>query len=255
MTSALAYIRVSSRTQDLASQRSAIERAAGARGDAIDDWRAEKRSAKTMAREELQRLLVDARAGRLRGRRLYLFRLDRLTRTGIAGTLTTLDELRASGVEVVSVADGFDLAGAQAEIIIAVMAWAAKIERLAINERIAAARERVEAEGGRWGRPSRVDRPTLTRAVASGRRAVACELSRWRSGSPGAQSREPSLRTRRPKNLPEPRPPIRRRISGSSRGRMGSLLLGRSVPAHVADPWWTAGTRTPAGRSRRPVTV
>jgi len=25
----------------------------------------------------------------------------------------------------------------------------------AINERIAAARERVEAEGGRWGRPSR----------------------------------------------------------------------------------------------------
>jgi DNA invertase Pin-like site-specific DNA recombinase len=29
------------------------------------------------------------------------------------------------------------------------------MERLAINERIAAARERVEAEGGKWGRPSR----------------------------------------------------------------------------------------------------
>lgn len=45
------------------------------------------------------------------------------------------------------------------------MSWAAKMERLAIAERIAAARERVEAEGGRWGRPSRVDRATRQRAA------------------------------------------------------------------------------------------
>lgn len=163
---ALAYIRVSSRGQDHATQRSAIERMAVARGDEVTDWRAEKRSAKTMAREELQRLLADARAGRLRGRRLYLFRLDRLTRTGIADTLMTLEELRAGGVEVVSVADGFDLNGPHAEVIIAVMAWAGKMERLATAERIAAARERIEAQGGRWGRPSRVDRATRTRAAA-----------------------------------------------------------------------------------------
>ncbi len=48
---AVAYIRVSSRAQDHATQRSAIERFAPARGDTIEDWRAEKRSAKTMARE------------------------------------------------------------------------------------------------------------------------------------------------------------------------------------------------------------
>jgi DNA invertase Pin-like site-specific DNA recombinase len=162
---ALAYIRVSSRAQDHASQRSAIERAAVARGDVVDDWRAEKRSARTMAREELQRLLGDARAGRLRGRRLYVFRLDRLTRTGIADTLTTLEDLRAAGVEVVSVADGLDLAGAHSEVIIAVMAWAAKMERLAISERIAAARERIEAEGGRWGRPPRMGKAEVARAV------------------------------------------------------------------------------------------
>jgi len=160
----LAYIRVSSRSQDHATQRSAIERAARARGDTIDTWYAEKRSAKTMARDELRRLLADIRAGGLRGRRLYLFRLDRLTRTGIADTLTTLEELHAHGVEVVSVADGFDLQGPHAEIIVAVMSWAAKMERLAIGERIAAARERVEAEGGHWGRPRRVDTRTLNRA-------------------------------------------------------------------------------------------
>jgi DNA invertase Pin-like site-specific DNA recombinase len=163
---ALAYVRVSSRSQDDAMQRTAIERAASVRDEAIDDWRAEKRSAKTMAREELQRLLADARTGKLRGRRLYVFRLDRLTRSGIADTLTTLAELRTSGVEVVSVADGFDLNGPHAEVIIAVMAWAAKMERLATNERIAAARDRLEVEGGHWGRPRRMTVAELDRAVA-----------------------------------------------------------------------------------------
>jgi DNA invertase Pin-like site-specific DNA recombinase len=65
---------------------------------------------------------------------------------------------------VVSVADGFDLSGPHAEIIVAVMAWAAKMERLAIGERISAARERVEAEGRHWGRPRRMDTPALKRA-------------------------------------------------------------------------------------------
>ena len=36
------------------------------------------------------------------------------------------------------------------------MAWAAKMERLAINERIAAARVRLEQEGRSWGRPARL---------------------------------------------------------------------------------------------------
>jgi DNA invertase Pin-like site-specific DNA recombinase len=166
VTTAVAYIRVSARAQDHATQRAAIERAASARGDAIAEWYAEKKGAKTMDRVELQRLLSDARSGGLRGRRLYLYRLDRLTRTGISDTLTTLDELRASGVEIVSVGDGFDLNGPHAEVIIAVMAWAAKMERLALNDRIAAARDRIEAEGGRWGRPSRVDRKTRERAAA-----------------------------------------------------------------------------------------
>lgn len=215
MSSAIAYVRVSSRAQDHATQRSAIERAAGMRGDAIDDWRAEKRSAKTMAREELQRLLDDARAGRMRGRRLYVFRLDRLTRTGIADTLVTLAELRASGVEVVSVADGFDVTGPHAEVIVAVMAWAAKMERLATAERIAAARERIEAEGGRWGRPPRLGQGEVTRALgmrAEGRsvRAIAramhvprSTIGRALASAAGAASRNPAA----PEGAESPRDP------------------------------------------------
>jgi DNA invertase Pin-like site-specific DNA recombinase len=164
--SAVAYIRVSSRAQDHATQRTSIERMATARGDEVSSWFAEKRSAKTMEREELQRLLAEARSGRLRGRRLYVFRLDRLTRTGIADTLTTLETFRTHGVEVVSIADGFDLQGPHAEVIVAVMAWAAKMERLATAERISAARERIEGEGGHWGRPSRLGQAEVTQALA-----------------------------------------------------------------------------------------
>ena len=52
--------------------------------------------------------------------------------------------------------NGVDLNGPAAEVVLAVMAWAAKMERLAINERIAAARGRLAAEGRAWGRPPRL---------------------------------------------------------------------------------------------------
>jgi DNA invertase Pin-like site-specific DNA recombinase len=87
---------------------------------------------------------------------VIVYRLDRLARSGIRDTLEVVEELRAAGATLVSCADGFDLSGPAAEIVIAVMAWAAKMERLAINERISAARLRIEADGGTWGRPRRM---------------------------------------------------------------------------------------------------
>src|SRR5215471_17970877 len=146
-----AYLRVSSKAQDHAMQRAAIERAAAARGDVVTRWFAEKRSGKTLARPELDRLRGEARAGQIQ--RLYVFRIDRLTRSGIRDTLEVIEELRTHGCSVVSIADGFDMNGPAAEIVLAVMAWAARMERLAINERIAAAREHLETEGRAWGRP------------------------------------------------------------------------------------------------------
>jgi DNA invertase Pin-like site-specific DNA recombinase len=161
---AVAYIRVSSRSQDHAMQRAAIERACAARGDTIATWYAEKKTAKDLARPELARLRNDARAGLFR--RLYVYRLDRLTRSGIRDTLDVVEELRRHGVDVISLSDGFSLGGPAAEIILAVLAWAAKMERLAINERIAAARERLEEEGRSWGRPRRLDAEAIARILA-----------------------------------------------------------------------------------------
>lgn len=77
-----------------------------------------------------------------------------------------VEELRAHGVHLVTVADGFDLDGPAAEVVLAVMAWAAKMERLAINERVAAARERLAAEGRPWGRPPRLSAREVADIVA-----------------------------------------------------------------------------------------
>jgi DNA invertase Pin-like site-specific DNA recombinase len=85
-----------------------------------------------------------------------VYRLDRLTRSGIRDTLGLLEELRGAGCHVVTVADGFELGGPAGDVVIAVIAWAAQMERAAIGERIRAARARVEAAKGAWGRPRRV---------------------------------------------------------------------------------------------------
>jgi len=159
-----AYVRVSSASQDAKMQRHAIATAAAARGLAVRTWYEDTKSGGTLARPELVRLREDVRAGRVRT--LLVFRLDRLTRSGIRDTLSLLEEFRAHGCELVSVSDGFDLAGPAAEVVLAVLAWAAKVERVAIGERISAARARVEEKGGAWGRPKRMSPDQVKRAVA-----------------------------------------------------------------------------------------
>lgn len=161
---AAAYLRVSSGGQSVNTQRDAVARAAKARGDTIDAraWFAESASSATLARPALARLRAAVRGGQFP--RVYVFRLDRLARSGIRDTFEVVEEFRRGGAELVSVADGFALDGPAAEVVIAVLAWAAQMERRAIGERISAARKRVEAAGGRWGRPRRVDAATLAKA-------------------------------------------------------------------------------------------
>ncbi|MFN9812540.1 MAG: recombinase family protein [Deltaproteobacteria bacterium] len=175
----VAYVRVSSESQDLATQRDAIGRLATVRGHETSEWYAEKASGKTMARPELGRLRQDARRGDLE--RIYVFKLDRLTRSGLLDTVSLVQELQGRGVELVSVADGFDLSGRMAELVIAVMGWAAQFEREQISARTAAARTRLEAEGRAWGWPRRmnamdVERASELRAAGRSVREIAVAL-------------------------------------------------------------------------------
>jgi DNA invertase Pin-like site-specific DNA recombinase len=157
-----AYVRVSSKQQDLGSQKDAIERAAAARGDSIARWYEEKRSAKTMARPELKALRAAVRRGELRA--VYIFRIDRISRSGARDFLALVDEFERHDCKLHSIADALDLEGPMRDVVFAVLAMVAQMEWDAIGDRISAARERVEAQGGRWGRPRRIDPGTLDAA-------------------------------------------------------------------------------------------
>jgi DNA invertase Pin-like site-specific DNA recombinase len=148
------YLRVSSKSQTAMMQRDAIERAASARGDVVAEWYEDRLTGGGRHPPELVRLLEHARQGQLA--KLYVYRLDRLGRRGIRDLLGIVHELEQCGVELVTVADGFSLDGPARDVVIAVIAWAAQMERLAIGERIADARRRIESKGGAWGRPRRV---------------------------------------------------------------------------------------------------
>ncbi len=149
-----AYIRVSSKAQDLDTQRDAITRACEARGLSVDVWYAEQVSTRKEL-PELRRLRKDAGAGRFS--RLFVFRLDRLSRGTICEMLNLINEFKGYGCQVVSVGDALPLDSPFGEFIVAAIAMCAGMEREAIQNRVASARARVEASGGSWGRPSVVD--------------------------------------------------------------------------------------------------
>ena len=108
----VAYVRVSSKAQDYKSQRAAIERAADARGDQVVRWYSEKLSGRTVARPELDRLRQAARSGEVR--RMYVYRLDRLTRApnGLKPAVKLLhSRLAPSCVVCIDIFDGGDPTG------------------------------------------------------------------------------------------------------------------------------------------------
>ena len=162
------YLRVSTDGQSLETQNDAVVRAARARGDRIGRVYAEIEGGDARRRPELRRLLTDAREGQIS--RVYLYRLDRLTRGGACETLNLIRQLERSGVELVTLADGFDIAGPARDVILAVLGWQAERELQGIRERLASAKARVLASGGQWGRPRRdVDEDEVFRLKGQGR--------------------------------------------------------------------------------------
>ena len=155
-------MRVSTQAQTFALQVDAITRCASARGNEITRWYEEKRSGKVLDRPKLAELLRDAQKGELV--KLYVYKLDRLSRRGARDMLSIVETLRSCGCAVETVADGMILDGPMGDFYMCGLAVAAQIEGMNASERISAARESVEARGGRWGRPRRVDPGTVMRA-------------------------------------------------------------------------------------------
>jgi DNA invertase Pin-like site-specific DNA recombinase len=151
LTFSAAYIRVSSASQDYASQRHAIEQAAGGRGERVELWFEDVASGGTMRRPQLASLRRQIELGNCH--KLWVWRLDRITRSGIVDMLSVVRGIQADGCELVTVAEAFPLEGKTSDVILAIIAYCAELQRTQIRENQDAARTRMEMQGRSWGRP------------------------------------------------------------------------------------------------------
>ncbi len=141
------YVRVSSKQQDLRSQEPDLRRwAAGQDGEVA--WHRDKFTGRTLDRPGMKRLLGDVAAGKVGT--IVVWRLDRLGRTA-RGLTALFDDLRAKGVNLVSLRDGLDLTTPAGRLMACVLASVAAYETEVRAERVLAGQAAARAAGKRWG--------------------------------------------------------------------------------------------------------
>lgn len=154
-TVAALYLRVSSRTQDTASQEPEMARWADAHDGPTEVYR-DTATGKNLDRPGWRRLWADILAGKVTT--LVVWRLDRLGRT--AGEMAPLfDDLRARGINLVSLREGFDLATPAGRMLANVLASFAQFETEVRSERQLAGIDAAKAKGVQFGRPKGSGKP------------------------------------------------------------------------------------------------
>ena len=128
------YIRVSSHSQSLESQRAEVTKWLEGQGITAQ-WYEDKASGKDLDRPDFERLQKDIFVGEIKT--VVIYKLDRLSRNMVDG-INTLTNWLEKGVRVVSVTQQFDFSGAVGKLIAAVLLAVAEMERDSIRERQAA---------------------------------------------------------------------------------------------------------------------
>lgn len=140
------YVRISSSSQDMASQVGDLER--WARGQENVKFYRDVASGKTMNRPAMDRLLADIAAGKVA--KVCVWRLDRLGRTA-KGLTALFDDLVARGVGLVSLKEGLDLSTPAGRLMANVLASVAAYETEVRSERQRAGIEAAREAGKVWG--------------------------------------------------------------------------------------------------------
>lgn len=141
------YCRVSSRTQDTASQEPELKAWAASQRGAIK-WYGDAFTGRSMNRPDWSRLMEEIRAGRVSA--VVVWRLDRLGRTA-SGLTALFDELQERRVNLVSLKDGLDLSTPAGRLMANVLASVAQFETEVRSERQMAGIAAAKASGRTWG--------------------------------------------------------------------------------------------------------
>lgn len=149
MPTAAIYLRVSTDRQTVQNQLGDLQRLVQARGYQAAIYEEVESAAK--ARPVLDRLMADARTGRVQA--VAVWALDRLHRS-MTGAINTVLELDRLGVRVLSVREPWlDTDSPVRPLLVAIFGWVAEQERTRLIERTKAGMARARREGKKVGRP------------------------------------------------------------------------------------------------------
>ena len=137
------YLRVSSKRQDLRSQKPDLDRWVAGQDQPVK-WYSDKFTGKTMDRPGWKSLEADLQAGRVST--LVVWRLDRLGRTA-KGLTALFDDLIHRKVNLVSLKDGLDLSTPAGRLLANMLASIAQFETEIRVERILAGQAVARAAG------------------------------------------------------------------------------------------------------------
>jgi DNA invertase Pin-like site-specific DNA recombinase len=181
---AAVYVRVSTDRQTVQNQLADLERLAQARGYEVTVYEEVESAAK--ARPVLDRLLADARAGRVQA--VAVWALDRLHRS-MMGAIQTVLELDRLGVRVLSARESWlDTDSPVRPLLVAIFGWVAEQERTRLIERTKAGMARARTEGKKIGRP-RTSPLKLAAAAADVEAGMSWRAAARKSGIPEATLR------------------------------------------------------------------
>jgi DNA invertase Pin-like site-specific DNA recombinase len=196
MNSIACYVRGSTDRQTCEMQIAECERIAQARGWTLAWYMDRGESGAKRSRPELDRLIGDVRAGKVKA--VLVYRLDRLARS-LGHMVLLMDELRARGVDVVSATEALDTTTPTGRLQVGIIAVFAEYEREIIRERVISGQRRARAQGkviGRKPKPIDLDRAVaLRRAGRSWRsisRAVKVKLATVRRRVLAAAGEDPA---------------------------------------------------------------
>ena len=147
------YARVSTtgHGQDIGLQLDELRQvAAQRRWTVVNEYTDEGVSGAKDRRPGLDRMMADARAGKLDV--VAVWRFDRFARSTVH-LLTTLEEFRVLGVEFLSLREQVDTTQAIGKAVFTIISAVTELERDLIRERVVAGVRRAQAAGTHCGRP------------------------------------------------------------------------------------------------------
>lgn len=157
----IAYLRVSTDDQTIENQKQQISEIYS-----VDHWYEDEATSGTtgaLTRPGFKLMYDFVREGDT----LIVVAVDRIGRDTI-DLLQTVEALKAKGVRIISMREGFDLSTPTGEAMLTIMAALAKLELANLAERRAAGIRRAQAEGIHCGRPRKADAATVQRMFADG---------------------------------------------------------------------------------------